>query len=49
MAVLAVVAYLIDAPPASRHHGAALANSGVPYILRRWLHRRAIAITGDAS
>ena len=44
-AVLSLVAYMVDAPPASRHHGNALANSGVPFILRRWLHRRAIELT----
>ena len=44
-AVLSLVAYMVDAPPASRHHGNALANSGVVFILRRWLKRRAIELT----
>ena len=44
-AVLSLTAYMVDAPPASRHHGHALANSGVPFILRRWLKRRAIELT----
>ena len=45
MAVLSLVAYMVDAPPASRHHGNAISNSGVPIILRRWLKRRAIELT----
>ena len=44
-AVLSLVAYMVDAPPASRHHGNAIANSGVVFILRRWLKRRAIELT----
>ena len=44
-AVLSLTAYMVDAPPAGRHHGNALANSGVPFILRRWLKRRAIELT----
>ena len=44
-AVLSLVAYMVDAPPASRHHGNMIANSGVPFILRRWLKRRAIELT----
>ena len=43
-AVLSLVAYMVDSPPASRHHGNALANSGAPFLLRRWLHRRAIEL-----
>ena len=45
MAVLSLVAYMVDAPPASRHHGNMISNSGVPIILRRWLKRRAIELT----
>ena len=44
-AVLSLVAYAIDSPPASRHHGNAIANSGVVFILRRWLKRRAVSLT----
>ena len=44
-AVLNMVAYMVDAPPASRHHGNMIANSGAPFILRRWLKRRAIELT----
>ena len=36
---------MVDAPPASRHHGNMIANSGVPFILRRWMKRRAIELT----
>ena len=45
MAVLALVSYLVDMPPASRHHGNAVSNSGCLIILRRWLRRRAIELT----
>ena len=44
-AVLNMVAYMVDAPPASRHHGNMIANSGAPFILRRWMKRRAIELT----
>ena len=36
---------MVDSPPASRHHGNMIANSGVPFILRRWMKRRAISLT----
>ena len=50
-AVIALVSYLVDVPPASRHtaYGNAWANSGAAMILRRWLKRRAVAVSNGAA
>ena len=51
MAVLALVGYLYDAPPSAAGGGYAhaWANSGAVFILRPYLHRRAVEIGGAAS
>lgn len=47
MAAIAIVAYMLDAPPAAPGGGFAnaWANSGAVFILRPWLLRRAVALT----
>lgn len=50
-AVAVLVGYLVDVPPASRHtsYGNAWANSGAATILRRYLKRRAVAVTSTEA
>jgi len=52
-AAAVLVGYLVDVPPASRHaaYGNAWQNSGAAIVLRRYLKRRAVAVTttGEAD